>query len=145
MKDLLAIAISQYGVEEKKGSNHNPIILNYFKEIGSTWVTDDETAWCSCFMNWCCLKSGYEKTGKLNARSWLKLGKEVEKPETGDLVVFWREHPDSWQGHVAIFIREIGDYIYVLGGNQSDKVCIRPYKKNQVLSYRKLKKIHQEQ
>ena len=89
--------------------------LQYFSEIGHSWVKDDETAWCSAFANWVCKKAGAARSGKLNARSWLKVGIQTHHPQKGDIVVFWRESPQSWKGHVAFFIRETNNWIYVFG------------------------------
>ena len=135
---LLNTALSQYGIKEIVGKKHNPEVLKYFSEIGHSWVKDDETAWCSAFVNWCALKSDKPFSGKLNARSWLNVGEGVEVPEIGDVVVLWRESPGSWKGHVGFFIRATEKYLYVLGGNQSNSVCIRAYPKSQLLEYRRL-------
>lgn len=132
---LLKIALSQYGIKEILGSNHNQIILDYAKETGFSWVNDDETPWCSIFMNWCAMKAGLQRTGKANARSWLDIGLVVSEPEVGDIVILKRGDSD-WQGHVAIYINEIDEYINVLGGNQSNQVNISKYKKSDVLGYR---------
>lgn len=135
------IALTQYGVTEIKGEKDNPIIVNYFNEIGHKWVKDDETAWCSAFVNWCCIKAGFERSTKLNARSWLIVGNNVLKPELGDIVVLWRVSRESWKGHVGFYIGENEDYIYILGGNQNNQVCIDEYPKYQLLEYRRLNKI----
>ncbi len=137
---IIKLALSQYGVTEIVGEKDNPTIVNYFKEIGYNWVKDDETAWCSCFINWVALTLGLERSRKLDARSWLDIGTEVTTPMMGDIVIFWRVSMSSWKGHVAIYINESedGKYINVLGGNQNNKVCIRPYNKNRLLGYRRL-------
>ncbi|HEY9084026.1 MAG TPA: TIGR02594 family protein [Vicingaceae bacterium] len=141
MSKLLSIALSQYGVKEIQGKEHNPTIVGYSKEIGYGGIITDETAWCSIFMNWCALKAGLTRSGKLNARSWLTVGEEVTTPQAGDVVVFWREQPGSWKGHVAIYINHSEDnkYIYCLGGNQNNQVCIKAYNASQLLGYRRLK------
>lgn len=133
-------ALSEYGVREWAGMHHNPEVMKYFKEIGHKWVETDETAWCSAFINWCAMKAGYERSGKLNARSWLKVGQSC-KPEMGCLVVLWRESKESWKGHVGFLVRETIEYVYILGGNQTDQVKVTAYPKSRVLSYRKLLKI----
>jgi uncharacterized protein (TIGR02594 family) len=138
---ILEVAFNQYGVEEIPGKQHNPVILNWFKEIGCEWIKDDETAWCSCFVNWVALKAGVERSGKLNARSWVNVGENIEKPMLGDVVIFWRESRDSWKGHVAFYINDDEDWIYCLGGNQNNKVCVKPYPKYRFLAYRRLKPI----
>lgn len=134
---VIDIALDEIGVKEIVGKSHNPTVLNYFAEIGHDWVKDDETAWCSAFANYVHHKAGIEKSGKLNARSWLNVGVKTNTPEKGDIVVFWRESPNSWKGHVAFFIRETKHWIYVLGGNQNNEVKISAYRKNRLLEYRR--------
>lgn len=146
-KELLEIALSQYGIYEWAGEDHNPEVLKYFDETGNAWVDDDETAWCSAFVNWVAMKAGYEYTKKLNARSWLEVGNEVlgpvELPEIGDVLVFWRIAKDSVYGHVGFYINEDKNYYYVLGGNQSNQVRISMYPKTRLLSVRRLNKINE--
>lgn len=134
--DHLRIALSQYAEKEIAGSQHNQDIVKYFKEVGQSWVKDDETAWCAAFVGYCLEKAGHKSTGKLNARSYLDWGTPTDTPNVGDIVVFWRGAPSGWQGHVGFFIREEGDKIYTLGGNQSNQVSIAPYSKDQLLGYR---------
>jgi len=135
---MLKRAMTQFGVKEIRGESHNEIIVNYFKDIGHSWVDNDETAWCSAFINWCAFKEDLPLSKKLNARSWLEIGEDVTEPETGDIVVFWREDVNSWKGHVGIYINEEGDYINTLGGNQSNSVCVKKYLKERLLAYRRV-------
>ena len=134
----LNIALSEFGVKEIVGKKHNPEVLKYFQETGHKWVKDDETAWCSAFMNWVCKKAGLEYSGALNARSWLQVGCKVEDPKAGDVVVFSRGNPNGWQGHVGIYIKKTKNWIYVLGGNQNNQVKISAYAKKRLLQYRRL-------
>lgn len=134
----IEIALSQIGIKEITGRRHNPEVLKYFSEIGHTWVKNDETAWCSAFVNWVCMKAGLDRSKKLNARSWLSVGNVITKPRLGDVVIFWRESRTSWKGHVAFFIRETPNWIYVLGGNQNNQVKISAYPKHRLLEYRRL-------
>lgn len=134
----LELALSQIGVKEIVGKKHNPIILNYAKEIGHKWVITDETAWCSIFVNWIAKMSDLPSSNKLNARSWLTVGNEVLEPKLGDVVVFWRENKESWKGHVGFYISETNTHIYVLGGNQKNSVCIMAYPKYRLIQYRRL-------
>lgn len=145
MNRLIEIALSQYGVTEKTGKLHNPTIVNYFKEIGHKWVTTDETAWCSSYLNWVALKANMQRSGKLNARSWLTIGRKITKPKQGDVVVLWRERKRSWKGHVGLFIGYSEDkkYIYVLGGNQKNQVNIQRYPAYRLLGFRRLRSVKQ--
>lgn len=131
------MGLTQYGIREwKEGSN--PEILKFFHAIGQTWIYEDETAWCSAFLNWCCLMTGKDYSGKLTARSWLNVGREVKNPITGDVVIFWREDKDSWKGHVGFYVKQDFHFIYVLGGNQDNEVCIKKYPKIRLLGYRRI-------
>ena len=140
MREVLDKALDEWGTKEIVGKKHNPEVLKYFGEIGHSWVKNDELAWCSAFINWCAKKAGFDYTGKLNARSWLDIGKQIIKPAKGDLVIFWRKNLYGPFGHVGLFIRETKSFIYVLGGNQNNQVGIKAYPKKQFLEYRRLKK-----
>lgn len=134
----LELALSQVGVKEIVGLAHNETILKYFDEIGHSWVDDDETAWCSAFVNWVCFKQNLSMSGKLNARSWLTVGEKVTNPQVGDIVVFWRVSRSDWRGHVGFFISQRNGVIYTLGGNQGNQVCIKAYNQNRLLEFRRL-------
>lgn len=140
MNPIIEIALSQYGQVEIPGKEHNPEIIKYFDAVDApSSLISDETSWCSVLINWCAWKLGLEKTGKLNARSWLDVGIPVDDPEPGDIVVYWRESKYSWKGHVGIFINKIGSDIWTLGGNQGNRVCIVAYPESRLLGYRRLR------
>jgi uncharacterized protein (TIGR02594 family) len=141
MTELLLEMLRHYGMKEVFGTKSNPEILAMFSEIGYDWVQDDETAWCSASLNYFCKKLGYERSGKLDARSWLKVGTPVTTPSIGDVVVYWRNDPKGWEGHVGLYISEDNGLIYTLGGNQGNMLNISLYPKNRVLGYRKLNKL----
>lgn len=141
MKEILLEMLSYYGLSEFSGTKHNPKILAMFAEIGYDWIEDDETSWCSAALNYFCKKLGYERSGKLDARSWLKMPITILKPSLGDIVVLWRESPQSWKGHVGLYIAETANVVYILGGNQGNQINISPYAKSRVLGYRQVHKI----
>lgn len=130
------IALNEYGTVGVPGVDNNPRVLEYFAKTGNSWVKDDETAWCAAFVGFCLETAGIASTKLLNARSYLTWGKVTNTPKLGDIVVFWRISPTSTFGHVAFFIKATKDYVYVLGGNQSNSVCISKFPKSQILSYR---------
>lgn len=123
------------GLREIVGSRHEPKILQFFSEAGHPGIHDDETAWCAAFVGAMLRKAGYSSTGALNARSYLNFGTKLTKPTPGCIVVFKRGS-SSWQGHVAFFLRDLGDRIEVLGGNQGNAVSIAAYSKADLLGYR---------
>jgi uncharacterized protein (TIGR02594 family) len=140
MEKLLKIAFNELGIEEIIGQEHNPEILKYATETGIKGITSDEIPWCSTFVNWVAWKAGLIQTGKPNARSWLNVGTKVTSPEPGDVVVFWRESPQSWKGHVGFFLGLSPDRkrVYCIGGNQGNRVSVSAYRINTVLSYQRL-------
>lgn len=138
MNRAFELALSYYGEKEIVGEENNPTIVQWFADIGHSWVKDDALAWCACFVNAMLKLSGLPHTGKLNARSFLELGDEVTSPRTGDIVVLWRKGKNSAYGHVGFFVREYQGYIYILGGNQGNRVCIMGYKKERLLQYRRV-------
>ena len=140
MTEILTEMLSHYGLSEIAGGQHNPEILEFFKDIGFDWVKDDETAWCSASLNYFAKKHYFERSGKLDARSWLKVGELVLEPELGDVVVFWRESPESWKGHVGLYINHNDKYIWTLGGNQNNSISIVAYPRERLLGYRRLRK-----
>lgn len=140
MNEILKEMLSNYGLSEIVGAKHNPEIVAFFAEIGFDWVKDDETAWCSASLNYFAKKHYYERSGKLDARSWLKVGELVLEPELGDVVVFWRESPESWKGHVGLYINHNDKYIWTLGGNQNNSISIVAYPRERLLGYRRLRK-----
>lgn len=126
-----------YGEQELYGSRHNNIIVSFFKGIAD-WIQDDETPWCSAFMNHTHLATGFKYTGKLNARSWLNLGDEVYNPKPGDIIILWRESPSSWKGHVGFFLRfnPSKTKVLIYGGNQNNTIAPLWYNTSRVLGYR---------
>src|SRR6266404_6029877 len=123
-------ALQEYGTKEITGKKNNPRILLYHSVAGG--AKDDETAWCSAFVNWCVKQAGFEGTGRANARSWVTYGNQcLAAPVCGAITVFSRP-PKAWQGHVSFYVGETGKKILVLGGNQGKKVCIAAYDRNRL-------------
>jgi len=142
MEKIIKIATKELGIKEFDDPGDNPRILTYGRETSLQMQNGDETPWCSIFMNWVCKKAGFERSGKANARSWLKIGQKVSSPEPGDLVVYWRESLSSWKGHVGIFLgySKNKKRIYTLGGNQANSVSISGYDAERLLEFRRLTK-----
>ena len=139
---IMKVAFSQLATTEIIGKNDNPSVIRYFHEIGHTWVKHDEVAWCAAFWNWVCLKSFCEKTGKLNAQSFLEVGTHINPIDAkfGDTVVLWRDSPTSWKGHVGGFVGWSKDrrFVYLIGGNQSNQVNIKRYLSKKIKGIRRL-------
>lgn len=124
-------AKKEMGINELSGAKHNKRILEYHATT-TLKAKDDETPWCSSFANWVVIQCGVEGTKSAAARSWMKWGKELKNPVKGCIVVFTR----TGGGHVAFYHSEDKDFIYVLGGNQSNSVNISAYRKDRLLGFR---------
>jgi uncharacterized protein (TIGR02594 family) len=137
---LIREARKFYGIKEIPGDQHNSQIVAFFAETGNADLKTDEAAWCSSFIGYCAKQSGLEYSTATLAQSWLNFGTEISDPVPGDLVIFWREEPNSWKGHVAIYlgIDKLTQEVICLGGNQNDSVCISQYPIERVLGYRRL-------
>jgi len=127
------VALKERGVTEIRGNKHNDRILEYH-QASNLKATTDEIAWCSSFVNWCLTQAGFFHLHSAAARSYLKWGAEC-KPYTGCVVVLKRGN-SSWQGHVGFFVKQDKTHVWMLGGNQGNKVCIKPYLRSDVLGYR---------
>ncbi len=131
------VALAEVGVKEFVGNGDNPRVVEYLKStnLSAPYNANDESPWCSAFVNWCMERSGLEGTDSTAARSWLNWGKAITTPERGCIVVFSRP-PVTWQGHVGFFISKTSNNIKVLGGNQSDSVNESNYPVSRLLGYR---------
>jgi len=135
------IATAENGVRDYPGPQYHPRVVEYLNTTG--WqANEDETSWCSAFVNWCMLKAGFPGTNNAAARSWLSYGRQLNVPRPGCIVVLWRESPQSWKGHVGFFQgwNESGR-VRLLGGNQGggvdwDEVCVTSFPRDRILSYR---------
>jgi uncharacterized protein (TIGR02594 family) len=141
----MPIAEKEKGVIEIPGMDNNPRVLEYLNSvtnIGPSWRSRDETAWCSAFVNWCMEKAGYAGTKSALSTSWLKWGQAIYKPVKGCLAIFMRDGG----GHVGFYIDETvtasETYIKILGGNQEHadtdigEVNEKHYLKSKLLGYR---------
>ena len=126
----MTIARKELGQKEQPGANHNKRIIEYH-QLTKLRAKDDETPWCSSFVNWCMSGAGYPITESAAAKSWAKYGVSC-KPHPGCIVVMTR----NGGGHVGFYVKETPAYVYLLGGNQSNAVTISAYSKERIIAYR---------
>jgi uncharacterized protein (TIGR02594 family) len=134
----LALARADLGLRELPGAAANPAIMRAWQYCDYKPPNGDETAWCSAKANEWLQRAGLPGTRAPNARSWLKWGAGLDKPKPGCIAVFWRDKPDGWEGHVALYLGPGSrpNTIKVLGGNQGNGVTIAEYSAHQLLGYR---------
>jgi uncharacterized protein (TIGR02594 family) len=129
-----SIAWGERGQKEHSGPGDNPRILAY-QTACSYNAHDEEVPWCSSFANWVMKQAGIKGSGEASARSWLKWGKALDKPQRGAIVVLSRPGAPT-NGHVTFYVGEEGGRLKLLGGNQENQVKISYYDKSRLLGYR---------
>ncbi|AYP28396.1 baseplate hub subunit and tail lysozyme [Serratia phage vB_SmaA_3M] len=131
----MSIARGEIGVKEYSGKfNNNPRIIEYHKTT-SLGASEDEVSWCASFVGWCLLKAGYTSTKSALARSYMSWGVALSEPRYGAIVVFRRGNNPTF-GHVTFVQKFDSQYLYCLGGNQSDQVKVSRFPRSSVLGYR---------
>lgn len=131
-------ALSYLGISEIPGDRNNSTIVDFWKDIKQSGIKDDETSWCAAFVGAILEQVGIQSTRSGSARSYHNdsWGQTLRAPCVGCIVVFWRDDPKSIYGHVGFVVgRDQQNNLMVLGGNQGDKVCIKPFSSGRVLSY----------
>ena len=132
----MEFALREYGIRGISARGRTVNVVAYLRATG-VGRSNDETAWCSAFVNWCMLMASFPGTGKANARSWLDWGGiSLEFPVYGSVVVLWREKRNGALGHVGFFVGMDGDNLLLLGGNQGNAVSVRRYSKERVVGIR---------
>jgi uncharacterized protein (TIGR02594 family) len=127
-------AFAERGVKELLGQGSNPRVLEYLRTttLPAKLAADDETPWCSAFVNWCVTRSGLKGTDSAAARSWLTWGQPLEVPRRGCVAVLSR----AGGGHVGFYLRTVGSTLHLFGGNQNNLVGTRAYDRSRLLGYR---------
>lgn len=130
-----------------KGQDH-PFIQWGFSLCGYGYNTPDETPWCSALLHGICWPLGLVCSGSASARSWLRVGREVEREDATighDVVVLkrgagYQPGPEilAAPGHVGFFAGWEGDGVLILGGNQSNSVSIARFSADRILGIRRL-------
>ena len=131
----LAAAWAEFGVTEEPGSGDNAKIVQYAHEIGQTSIAHDETAWCAAFAGAMLSRGQQPHTGSMLARSYLDWGAEIATAKIGAIAILERGG-DANAGHVGFVVGQAGERIFLLGGNQSNRVCVSAFEVERVLSLR---------
>ena len=130
------IAKGEEGIKEFPGDADNPQVVKYLKScstLSQSFQRNDETAWCSAFVNWCVEQAGFEGTESAAARSWMHWGKPAAAPKKGCIVVLSRGSNPAF-GHVGFFVAQTSTTVQLLGGNQHDSVNVTSFPITRVLN-----------
>lgn len=140
------------GLREQRGDKDNPLIVGMLQTFAS-WVNDDETAWCGAFAGFIAHLLGFSTPGPerwraLQARRWLTVGYDVSDPSAwnGDCVVVLsrgrgrQPGPEvlDAKGHVGFYDGHDDDVVWLVGGNQGNRVGRKAYPRSRILGVRRL-------
>lgn len=120
----IATAKNCLGLKEYPGAASNPAILTWAKRVGrflGIKYDGDHVPWCGLFAAFCMVENNISPPSiAVRASEWAKWGQALSKPCMGAVLVFTREGG----GHVGFFVGHDANNYHVLGGNQSDSVCV---------------------
>lgn len=131
----LAAAWDELGQREGAGGADNARVLAYYRDAGHPEIVDDEVAWCAAFVGACLARSGLVGTGSLMARSYLAWGMLIVDDRLGAIAIFLRGN-DPTHGHVGFLVGDSPNGLYVLGGNQGDKVSVQHFDRGALIGLR---------
>jgi len=137
---MIVEALKLYGTLESSGTKNNPVILAWAKALKLTSTySHDSIPWCGLFIGYVALRAGKSVAqSPLWALSWADEGTPAKVPMLGDILTFKRDGG----GHVGLYIGEDATAYHVLGGNQSDQVCITRILKSRLYKARRPKYIN---
>ena len=145
--DLFAVAQRFIGVKETGGATSTPLVLAMLR-LDASWVQDDQTPWCSSFLNFVCFLLGAPRSRSLAARSWLLVGTSIPLTDAtvgNDVVILTRgpgKQPGpevvAAPGHVGLYAGHDATHVSILAGNQGDAVSIARFPKSRILGIRRI-------
>lgn len=129
----LSEAEKYLGVKEVSGPKNNSTVVDFWKRIHLSGISNDEVPWCAAFVGAVLENVGYRSTRSGLAKSYANYGESLGAPVLGCIVVFTRKGG----GHVGFVVGKDKDgNLFVLGGNQSDEVNIKKFTTKNVVAYR---------
>lgn len=157
--NLIVAGQKDLGLAEVSGRVSDKRILAMLTRH-NPWVKDDQTPWCAAWMAEICWQCGFDYSRTLRARHFLRVGFGMRVPERlydqyhdyiedcavngrGVIAVITRggrNEPGAdvldHRGHVGIYLGMTEHHVFLLGGNQGNKVSVRPYSRSRLLGLR---------
>lgn len=120
----VSLGLNEIGIVEDTRPNKSTKRIEEYHAVTRAGSSPDDVPWCSSYCCWVFEACGIVSPKSKAASSWLKWGYAVP-PRMGAVVVFGKTDPDAkGTGHVGIALGISGRDVYVLGGNQQNKVSI---------------------
>lgn len=128
----ITLALRKKGLHEGRD---NVELRKFLKSDGKTLGDPARLPWCGDFVETCIAVSLPEAVLPNNpylARNWQYFGASIP-PCFGSILIFWRGSRNGTSGHVGFYYSEDDDFYHVLGGNQSNSICIAKLDKGRLL------------
>jgi len=127
----LAVAIDELkkGAQEIGGKNSGPWVRKYLNGMAV-----EGASWCAGFVSFCFANNGHpmpfnytvsarDLLNQFKSKNWsYELGDGIA-PEPGDILVWWRNGPENWQGHAGITHCFCDGSLFTIEGNRTTKVA----------------------
>lgn len=145
MSKMLNALLPLLGLAEKVGRGSNPKILEMARTVAASDPAlrdlddvygDDDIPWCGLAVAYAAVVAGYKPSLQpLWALSWAKWGDDAGGPLQGSVAVKKR----NGGGHVGLVhsVSRDGQTVYLLGGNQANKLSIAAYPRSVFVAFRK--------
>jgi len=107
-EDLTPLSVAQdnIGLGEIGANNKGIYVRQYLNG-------QENLPWCAGFISYCLKQAGFDIPYYLQAKSFLKVGKRVNTPKAGDLIIFSRKGG----GHIGIIEQVKDNKIITIEGN----------------------------
>lgn len=132
----MTVAKAYLGTKEAPGTVNNPVVVKMFGLADHPEITQDAVPWCAAFVAACLKQGGFPnevaKSLKLWAAAYGKLGTPLKNPVWGCVGVKTR----NGGGHVGFVVAANAERVWLLGGNQGDKVSVASFPRSSFSAFR---------
>lgn len=133
------LLLSKKGLHEGKDNSE---LRKFLKSDGATLGDPSKLPWCGDAVETVIAITLPQEVLPGNpylARNWGKFGQKTP-PRLGAVASFWRGKPNGTSGHVGLVaghgIEKGKKVLYILGGNQSDRISVAPLGTDRLLATR---------
>jgi len=132
----IAIALGEIGVRENPARGVSNPRIEQYHAVTSAGEALDDVPWCSSFVCWCMEMAGVASTRSKAAASWSQWGVDCTRG-FGCIIVFGKHDKDArGTGHVGFCLGTTGHEVFVLGGNQKQRVGIDVRDARKIVTWR---------
>lgn len=130
------VALAEIGVVEDTRPGKSLARIEDYHAVTYAGRAPDDVSWCSSYLCYAFETAGIKSTKSKTAASWATWGVAVT-PRQFAVCVFGKKDKDAGgSGHVGICLGISGTELYLLGGNQTNKVSIATRKTADVVAWR---------